>query len=109
MIVGTQGTVEGRNAPDPSVHGMHDGCWMIGLVRVCCQGAVWFASQPHPSVAGPRVAFGLSPVNPSSWAAARSIWPPQLGAEASWNVRSEIANCCARVDRFGSWVESYCS
>src|SRR5262245_13256249 len=101
MIVGTDLTGDAWKGPEPSIQGMQDGsAWRVE-VGVACHSCVLLASQPQPGVARLNEPFGASPVNPSSWPAARSRCVPQLDALLSWKVRSEMTKLRARRARFG--------
>src|SRR5438034_2610517 len=110
MMVGTQGTGEGTNGPEPSGLGMQEGTDII-VPEGETQSAFLLLSHPHVSGPSwtPSDSAGLSPVNPSVCAAARSRWLPQLGWAPVSKVRSEITKDRARAARLGIWLGSYCA
>src|SRR5581483_8557734 len=108
-MVGTYATLEGLYGPLPLSSGTHDGC--SSYADPFHHMASLWLSQPHqgPALSVNDDGFGLSPVNPSSVAAASTKCPPHEGVVANSNVRSEMAKLRASAARFGICEGSNCA
>ena len=89
MIVGTQSTGEGRNGPDPSGFGTHDGTMIFEPPP---GGTHWIRLLlSHPHVSGPGTSgfsAGFPFTKPSRFPLARMKCEPQDGPASLSNVRS---------------------